>query len=270
MKVEDILKFLQSLGLNENEAKAYATLSMTGPMKAGDVSKESGVPQSKVYWILEGLIEKQLVEVSDAKPKEYKAAAADLALRRLVEEKEKSITSVKSELKEISGYLKPAKAGETMSGIWTMRGRNWLEFFNKASEMVARSRKYVYGFTRDYSKSAKLAEVVESATKRGVKIRVIGLEGIAAENFFRAKWFVEHGAELKILETKIHPRIVVIDGKEVLLRLDHDHLKKDGFPFSSVWSQDPSLVSVFDTYAKNIWDSAKPVNLKEIERRIVN
>lgn len=270
MKVEGIIKFLQSLGLTEYEAKTYSVLSMTGPMKAGDVSKESGVPQSKIYWVLEDLIEKQLVEVAEGKPKEYRAAAADVALKRILEEKEKSISSVKSELKEVSSYLKPVKGGESMSGIWTVRGRNWVEFFNKASEMIGRSRKYVYGVTRDFSRSAKLSEMVESAARRGVKVRVLGMEEISAENYFKAKWYLEHGTELRLIDTKLHPRIVVIDGKEVLLRLDHDHSKKDGFPFSSVWSEDPSLVKVFDTYVRNVWDKAKSVDLKEIERKMVN
>ncbi len=270
MRVENIIKFLQGLGLNEYEAKAYSALSMTGPMKAGDIAKESGVPQSKIYWVLDDLIEKQFVEVAEGKPKEYRATAADVALRRLVEEKEKSITSVKSELREMSGYLKPVKGGEAMSGIWTVRGRNWVEFFNKASEMIAKSRKYVYGVTRDFSRSAKLAEMVQSATKRGVKVRVIGMQEIDEENYFKAKWYLEHGAELKVIDTKLHPRIVVIDGKEVLLRLDHDHEKKEGFPFSSVWSEDPSLVKVFDTYVRNMWENAKSVDLREIERRMVN
>lgn len=268
MKTDDILKFLQSLGMNEYEARVYTTLSMGGPMKAGVVSKESGIPQSKVYWVLDDLIEKQLVEVSDAKPKEYKAAAADVALRRIVEEREKSIVEVKAGLREVSSFLRPAKGGETMTGIWTVRGRNWVEFFNKASEMVAKSRKYVYGVTRDLSRSAKLSEVVEKATRRGVKVRVIGMQDIGEENYFKAKWYLDHGAELRVIETNVHPRIVVIDGKEVLLRLDHEHSKKEGFPFSSIWSEDPSLVKVFDTYVKNVWDGARQVDLKDVEKKM--
>lgn len=270
MKVEDIQKFLQGLGLSEYEARTYMTLSMNGPMKAGGVSKESGVPQSKIYWVLDDLIEKQFVEVSEGKPKEYRSVAPEVAMSRLVEEKERSLGEVRSGLKEVSTHLKPMKGSETASGIWTTRGRNWVEFFNKASEMVARSRKYVYGVTRDYSRSAKLSEVVDKAVKRGVKVHVVGMQEIDEENFFKAKWYVDHGVELRTIETKLHPRIVVIDGKEVLLRLDHDQKRKEGFPFSSVWSEDPSLVKVFDTYVKNVWEGARKVDLKELEKKMVD
>jgi len=270
MKVDDILTFLQGLGLSEYEAKTYMTLSTGGTMKAGQISKVSGVPQSKVYWVLEDLIEKQLVEVSEGKPKEYRAVPSDLGLKRLVEEKERDIDSVKSGLKEVSQYLKPMRGSETTTGIWTVRGRNWVEFFNKASEMIGKSRKYVYGVTRDFSRSARLSQVIDSASKRGVKIRVLGIQEIDESNFFKAKWFAEHGAELRVIDTNLHPRIVIMDGKEVLLRLDHDRSKKEDFPFSSVWSEDPGLVKVFDTYVRNVWEGAKPVNLKDLERKMVN
>ncbi len=176
--------------------------------------------------------------------------------------------SVKAGLKEVSDYLKPIKGGETMTGIWTVRGRNWVEFFNKTSEMVGRSRKYVYGVTRDFSRSAKLSEMVEAACRRGVKVRVLGMNEVNEESYLKAKWYIDHGAELKIIQAKLHPRIVVMDGKEVLIRLDHDHSKKDGFPFSSVWSEDAGLVGVFDTYVKNLWDNAKEVDLRKIEKTL--
>jgi len=269
MKPEEIVKFLQGLGMSEYEAKTYAALSMSDSMKAGELSKKSGVPQSKIYWVLEDLIEKQLVEVSEGKPKEYRVVPADIGLKRMIEEKERSILSVKSGLKEVSNYLKPAKESETSTGIWTVRGRKWVEFFNKASEMIGKSRKYVYGVTRDFSRSAKLSQVIDSASKRGVKIKVLGMQEIDEENYLKAKWFVEHGTELKIIEANLHPRIVIVDGKEVLLRLDHDQSKKEDFPFSSVWSEDPGLVRVFDTYVKNVWDSAKSIDMRALERKMV-
>ncbi|MBI4894148.1 MAG: hypothetical protein HY833_00185 [Candidatus Aenigmarchaeota archaeon] len=268
MKPEEIVKFLQGLGMSEYEAKTYAALSMSDSMKAGELSKRADVPQSKIYWVLEDLIEKQLVEVSEGKPKEYRVVPADIGLKRMIEEKERSIVSVKSGLKEVSRYLKPAKGSETSTGIWTVRGRNWVEFFNKASDMIGKSRKYVYGVTRDFSRSAKLTHVVQSAVKRGVKVRVLGMQEIDEENYLKAKWFVEHGAELKIIEASLHPRIVIVDGKEVLLRLDHDQKKKEDFPFSSVWSEDPGLVRVFDTYVKNLWENTGEVDLKKVEMSI--
>ncbi len=93
MKSGDVTRFLQGLGLSEYEARSYSVLSISGTMRAGDISKESGVPQSKVYWVLDDLIEKQMVEVCEGKPKEYRAVQPDVALKRLVEEKEIGVES---------------------------------------------------------------------------------------------------------------------------------------------------------------------------------
>ena len=70
---------------------------------------------------------------------------------------------------------------------------------------------------------------------------------------------------MRVFETKMHPRIVLIDGKEVLLRLDYDPSKRSNFRFSALWSEDQSLVRVFDTYVKNLWKAAKPVDFRKIK-----
>lgn len=267
MKVEEIIDVLKTLGLGEYEAKAYYTLVLLGPSRAGELSKQSLVPQSKIYETLEGLIDKQLVEVLEGRPRDYKAVPPEVALRNLVTEREKNLQNLQSRLKDVSNYLKPEKPDEISGGIWTIKGRKFIEFFNRASDMIGKSRKYVYGVTRDFSRSARLSEVVAEAIKRGVKVRVLGMTGVNETNYFKAKWFIDRGIELRTFETKVHPRIVLVDGREVLLRLDHQPDRKDDFRFSSIWSQDPSLVRVFDVYTKNLWESAKPIDLSDVSKR---
>ena len=268
MKLEEIIEVLKSLGLSEYESKTYYSLVLLGPSRAGELSKQSLVPQSKIYETLEGLIDKQLVEVLDGRPRDYKAVSPENALKNLVGEREKKLVDLKTRLKEVSGYLKPEKPDEVSGGIWTIKGRKFIEFFNRASDMIGKSRKYVYGVTRDFSRSARLSEAVNSAIKRGVKVRVMGMTNVDETNYFKAKWLSDKGVELKTFDTKVHPRIVIIDGKEVLLRLDHQPDRKDDFRFSSIWSQDPSLVRVFDTYVKNLWESSNSVDFNSIDSEI--
>lgn len=269
MKTEDIIEIFEKLGLREYEAKVYMTLSVIGPCRAGVLSRESNVPQSKIYTVLEDLIDKQLVEIMEGRPREFKAVPPETALKNLFGSKEKELFSIKNQISIISDYLKPVNTEEVAGGIWTIKGRNWIEFFNRASEMLERSKKYVYGVSRDFSRSAKLVESAEGAIKRGVKIRLIGMERINESNYFKAKWYHDRGVELRIFETNIHPRIVLSDGKEVLLRLDHNPKKRKGFRFSSVWSQDASLVKVMDRYVKNLWESAKPVDFKTVAAQML-
>ena len=264
MEKEEILRTLTRCGLNEYESRVYASLVFLGPSKAATISRDSRVPQSKIYDVLEELTEKQLVEVFNGRPKEFKAVTPDVALKNLLEEKVKELDALKARVEVVSSYMKSAAAAEVTNGVWIVRGKKWMEFFNKAVEMLDRSKRYVYGVTRDYSRSAKLAEAVRRCLRRGVKIRVIGMEPVTADNYYKAKWYKAQGIALRVFETKVHPRIVLVDGKEVLLRLDHNPNKKERFRFNSLWSEDPSLVKVMDAYVKNLWKSAKPVNFRKI------
>jgi sugar-specific transcriptional regulator TrmB len=264
MKKEEILRTLTSCGLNEYESRTYSSLVFLGTAKASKISKDSNVPQSKIYDVLDQLMKKQMVEMFDGRPKEFKAVEPEIALKRLIEKRDRELEALKTKVDTIAGFLKPFSKDETLNGIWTIKGKKWVEFFDKVVEMADRSKKYVYGVTRDYSRSAKLAESIKKCTKRGIKVRVIGLEDVTGSNYYKAKWYHEQGAKLRVFETKVHPRIALIDGNEVLLRLDYDPTKKNNFKFSAVWSEDPSLVRVFDAYVKNLWKSAKKVDLRKI------
>jgi sugar-specific transcriptional regulator TrmB len=226
------------------------------------ISRESDVPQSKIYEILEQLVHKQLVYVFEGRPKEYKAAEPRNALKHLLEARAKEIESLKTDIKAMSEFLKPVREDEVIGGIWTTKGQKFKEFFNMVTEMLERSEKYAYAISRDFSRSAGIGEVLRKCAKRGVKVRMIGMEPLEGDNYLKAKWYKDHGVEVRIFQTKVHPRIIVVDGKELLLRLDYNTKKRDRFIFSSVWSEDRSLVNVIDSYVKNMWDDAEPAKFQ--------
>lgn len=264
MEREEILKTLQYFGLSEYESKVYVALVYLGPSKAGAISREADVPQSKIYSILENLIRKQLVEVFEGRPKEFKAISPETILKNFVKEKEEELKSLREKAFTISALLKPAIDEEDIiEGVWVQKGEKYTEVLNRLSEMLERCKKYAYDITRDFSCSARLRETIRGCIRRKVDIKIIGIGQIDESNYSRAKWYYTNRIPIRIIETKVHPRILVVDGKEVSIRLDHTPLKRR-FTFHSIWSQDPSLVKVFDTYMKNLWQSAKPVDFRKI------
>jgi sugar-specific transcriptional regulator TrmB len=263
MEKKEILETLQKLGLGEYESKAYATLSVLGPVKAGVLSREASIPQSKIYEVLETLTRKQLIEVLEGRPKEFKAVSSEVIIKSLLTEREQEIKALKEQALLISSLLKPEKPREeVMTGVWIQKGEKFFEFFDKLSETFDRAEKYVYAITRDFSYSHRLRDAVRGCIKRNVKLFIMGLE-INENNYYKAKWYDSNGVPIKVFETKVHPRIAVVDGKEVSIRLDSNPLKKK-FSFQSIWSEDPSLVAVFDSYMKNLWKNARPIDFKKI------
>jgi len=266
MEKKEILDILSKFDMSDYEAKTYSTMVTLGPTKAGIISKESKVPQSKIYEVLDQLIEKQLVEFLGGRPKEFRAIPPQFALRTLIQNKERNVGELKNLVTQLNGFLKPNKSYEEVSeGIWVSKGRGFIEFFDKLSQMLDSSKKYVYAITRDFSYSPQLREAVKQCKKRRIDLKIMGMGVIDDTNYYRAKWYDVHGIKLKIFKTEVHPRIVVVDGKEVLIRLDHDPLKKR-FTFHSLWSEDPSLVQVFDVYMKNLWRIAEPVDFRKIPK----
>lgn len=270
MEKKEILEILNKFGMNEYEARTYAALVQLGPTKAGNIYKEAKVPQSKIYEVLDQLIEKQVIEFLGGRPKEFRAIPPQFALRSLIQNREKNIEELKQFTVQLNGLLKPKESYEEISeGIWVSKGRGNIEFFDKLSQMIANSKKYVYALTRDFSYSSQLREAVKTCRRRGVDLKIIGMANVDDTNYYRIKWYDAHGIKVKIFQTQVHPRIVVVDGKEVLIRLDHDPLKKK-FTFHSLWSEEPGLVRVIDEYMKNMWKLAHPVDFSKIPKPILN
>jgi len=263
MEKSEIIQTLQKLGLSVYESRVYTSLSILGPSKAGDVSKDAQVPKSKIYDIFEGLMRKQMIEVFEDRPKEFRAIAPEVVIKNMVDEREQQLKFLKERANAVSSLLHPsADEEDALEGTWEQRGDKFMEVLNKLAEMLNRAQDYVIDVTRDFSSSQRLREAIKGCIKRKVKVMMISME-INSENYYKAKWYNSNKIPIKIFETKIHPRIMIIDGKEVALRLDSNPMKKK-FKFRSIWSADPSFVAVMDSYMKNMWKMAKPVDFKKI------
>lgn len=265
MDKDEILRTLVSCGLSEYESKVYSSLIFLGTSKAGTISRASKVPQSKIYEVLDQLMNKQLVEVFDGRPKEFRAPDPENALKNLLEGRIMEIETIKTKIDSIGDYLKSSTRDEVNGGVWIIKGEKFREFFNKTSEMLKRSETYVYAITRNFSRSVSMSESLKKCLKRGVNVRMVAMEKLTKNNYYRALWYKDRGIEIRWFNAKVHPRIIVVDGKEILLRLDHDPHKRNKFRFNSLWSEDLSLVTVMDNYVKHIWENAMPIDFNKIK-----
>jgi sugar-specific transcriptional regulator TrmB len=268
MERNEILEALRKFGLSAYEASAYTALVLLGPSKAGAVCKEAGVPQSKIYEVLDQLIDKQLVEFVGGRPKEFRALPPSVGLKNLIEDREKALEELKSRLSILDGSFKALASEEVIDGVWSAKERGLRDFIEKLSDMYDRTKKYAYLITRDFTWHPRLVDSVKACIKRGVKIKTVTMREIDEDNYHRAKYFQKCGVMIKFFKTDVHPRIIVVDGREVLIRLDQNPKKTRNFQFTSLYSADPSLVTVFDGYMKNLWRTAKPVNFEGIAKKL--
>lgn len=92
--VDRIAKTLKSCGLTEYESKVYFTLLLTERSKMWELSKKSSAPQSKVYWTVEGLRDKGLVDVNEEMPKTVAPRRFEPYLSKRINKKQKEISNL--------------------------------------------------------------------------------------------------------------------------------------------------------------------------------
>ena len=82
--IEEIQDFLRSAELSNYEIYSYLTLLRSGSLTARELSIKSGVPTGRIYEILEELKNREMIEVQDSRPKEYKAITFNLGFENLI------------------------------------------------------------------------------------------------------------------------------------------------------------------------------------------
>jgi len=245
---ENLIQDLKEFGLSEYEAKAYLALTLHGPLPASSVSDFSKIPQSKIYEVLKSLNSKCLAEFWNGKPLKYKAIEPLFALRKMLNLKKMKIESLKEKTNNLIKELKPFK--EDGFSSWSSKGK--IACLEKASEMISKARKFGFAITSHFSRYPTLDEAYVNALRRGVKIKMLGTSTLDKDIKARASWYLKHGAEIRILPLSTQITIGIVDDKEVCIRIDNNSLDSD-----VVWSNNPALVNIFNTYFKELWLKAK-------------
>ena len=80
--MDENISTLKGIGLTMYEAQAYVTLTSLIQGSADEVSKNSGIPRSKIYDVLKKLNEKDFIEVEDGRPLTYIAKSPVEVLSR--------------------------------------------------------------------------------------------------------------------------------------------------------------------------------------------
>lgn len=133
----DVIRHLMRLGLNEYEARAYVATVSLGEGTVNEISKESGVPRSRAYDVMERLASKGFVEMGNTTPICYRANNPLTASDRLMEEVRHANEEIVKGLHEIG-----KKAEKRDNPVWTLTG-DWAighkveELMDTAIEEVA-------------------------------------------------------------------------------------------------------------------------------------
>jgi sugar-specific transcriptional regulator TrmB len=161
---DELIKILSYLDFTDYEAKAYLALLRDSPSTGYAVARSSGVPRSKIYEVLEGLVARGDVFLSRGDQTMY-APMPPSELVRMRRER------LESRLEAAAGALDAyADSREPDDLIWDVRGDE--EIFFRLREVVGRARSrllvQVWGSDAD-----RLREALAEAAERGVVVDVV-------------------------------------------------------------------------------------------------
>jgi len=164
--MSNLVERWMDVGFTEYEAKAYVALLRLGPATGYQIAKESGVPRSMVYEILNKLIVRGAVATQSlAEMMRYAPVPPDQLLDRMRRELEDNVAALARDLKGIT--TGSAAPGST----WNLAGRkNVLAY---ARQMIEQAQREVALVVGDDDELDELLPHLQEALARGVALVVI-------------------------------------------------------------------------------------------------
>lgn len=233
--VVNIIKELISLGFSEYEAKAYiGLLKNIMPSTAYEVAKGTGIPTSKIYEVLEKLIEKQVVLVLEDKGKKrYSPLEPNEFLNDYKMKFDSSI-------KKLGNDLESIRNTKNVAFIWNFKEYDY--FINKAEKMIlnATHELLISSWKEEISMLEK-ALIKAKADKVKISIIHFGEPDIKTGQIF------QHPIEDTIYSEKGGRGFVLVaDGKEAIMAT-----VLNGQPIEGAWSINKGFVTLAEDYIKH-------------------
>lgn len=133
---EDV-SVLKGIGLTMYEAEAYVTLTSLISSTAAEVAEKSGIPRSKIYDVLKGLVKKNFIEVEDGRPQTYQVKSPVEILSR---EKERIDGEIEDTITRLTNIYENGMS-QVQAPIWRIYGVE--KIINQEIEIISRAKSSV-------------------------------------------------------------------------------------------------------------------------------
>ena len=204
MQNNDIVQLFQRLGLTEYESKTLSALLKLKEAKAPELSRLAEVPKTRVYDVLEKLMEKNLVIEMRGRPKRYRIQETEKIFDALIEEKRKELNVLLQAVDEAKRAIRfPEAAVEKGSRV--LRVKDIHDLARILAQEIQTAKSSVIGFAEVLPKHSTLKKAIQELRARNVSVRLLhpNIEELAelAKKGIDLKE-VEHGLEAYIIDDK--------------------------------------------------------------------
>ncbi len=224
---------LTRLGLSEYEAKAYTALLRENPLTAYEISKNSGIPSSKIYEVVKRLESRHMVQsIHGERSKMFIPTPPDEFIETFKTSMEDSLGAVRNELKGL-------KVGMDTSYTWHIKDYDGLVL--KAKRMLDTAVQTIL-LSIWPSEIEVFENSIVKAENRGVRVVIIhyGATNLKSGQVYR------HPVEDTIYAQKgVRGFTLIADSKEALIS------NISGQGTDAIWSMNEGFVMMTEDYLRH-------------------
>ncbi len=244
MDNKELNLLLEKIGLTEYESKTLGTLFKMGEAEAPAISRIAQVPKTRVYDVLDKLVEKNLVIEIRGRPKRYRGIEAKKAFNSLLQKRKDELQDLEKRVAGVEALITSA-AGKDEQGETVMKVKDKHDFERILAQEISKAKTSIVGFSELTDKDPIVKEAIEAAGKKKVGVKLI--------NAFQNSW-LQKAANTKQLEHGLNAYIV--DNKSVILALSDFKQDKPEYHFT-IFNGHKPMVNALQHYFEKCWTMAK-------------
>jgi sugar-specific transcriptional regulator TrmB len=246
-----VTECLQSLGLTKYEARVYIALLKVASATASEIHEISGVPRASVYTVIDQLLNKGLVSVSQSAPKRFAAYSPEDAISKLMDHIQLDAKYATDTLSPIyRERMSPGTGSEEL--IWNIYGIGNIQ--KKLTDLISRANNGIRIIAHPQILSPEIKQKLTTVADRiSIEIITPHWTGNVPENI--NVYFVRHPEIPKELDKATEMMaggVCIIDGHSVMVIMGVD--EEDAV---ALFSESEGFVRFFVRYYTLIFEWVK-------------
>ena len=248
-----VIECLKSLGLTKYEALVYIALLKLVSATASEIHEISGVPRASVYTIIDQLIGKGLVSVSQSAPKRFASISPEDAINKLLDHIEKDAQYARDSLSLVyKERMTPGLGTEEL--IWNIYGIENIK--KRFADLISSAKEEIRIIAHPQFLSHDIKQKLTTmANQISVEIITPNWIGEIPQNL--SVYVIKHPEipkELDMAKDIMAGGVCIIDGRCVIVILG---VGKDDAV--ALFSESEGFVRFFVRYYNLIFDWAKKI-----------
>jgi len=169
MDMEVAIERFKQLGLTDYQSRVLYALLKKKSCKISDIASSSGVPNTRIYDVVNQLIDMKFVIKILDKPKTYRVRNVDQVLDTLLEEKNNEVAKIREDVNMMKEFFKFEDSMEETKLINIDKEK---DLANLLSEEFAKAKREIIGFGHKELENKKLQETLKTVSGK-VNVKLI-------------------------------------------------------------------------------------------------